>query len=99
MFKTGDKIIAKTNFLLEKGIPYEKRELTIAEYDKDRYYVKLTHNDEFVISGNGFLTSEYFYFTNNINHEIFRMIEDDNIEFKSFSGVTVDGKVIQIENT
>lgn len=97
MFKNGDTVIAKSKFLIKFSVPIEKRNLTITEYDGE--YSKLMYNNEEIIAGTGFLTNEYFHIPSSVNYEISRLIEDDNIEFKSFSGVTLDGKVIQIDST
>jgi hypothetical protein len=95
MIKVGDTLIAKPEFLLRHQIPYEKRFFKIEEIND--VTVTLSDGDKNVYSIWIESILNNFYLPDCINHEIANLINDKNIRFKSFQGVTVDGKVIQIE--
>ena len=97
MYKSGDTIVAKPSFLLKFGVPVEKRHLTLTKYDGD--FAEVRFNDEVILTGNGFINNDFFYMPDSVNYEVSKLIEDKNIEFVSFSGTTIEGKVIQINST
>lgn len=95
MLKEGDVLVAKINFLISHNIPYENRLFRVKECYPNTNYLEIT-NGEITLKGHFDLRKD-FYYKSSLNYEINRLTEDENIEFKSFSGVTMDGKIIQIE--
>ena len=95
MIKKGDKLIAKNSLLLQYNIPYEKREMEVIDWQGDYGAIKWGENQEDALYGHIDI-EKYFFLPNSINCEILRLIENERIQFKSFNGVTMDNKVIQI---
>lgn len=94
MIRKGDKLIAKIDFLLDYDVPYDHREFNVIDCDVP--YIKI-ENDEGRSFEGCYDMKKYFYLPTSINREIIELIDRDNIQFKSFQGVTEDGKIIQIE--
>jgi hypothetical protein len=94
MLKVGDKLIAKLDFLIKNNISKEDREFKILESDKG--IVKIQNKSGFHMITDSSYIREDFYLTDNINYELLKIIETGEIEFISFNGVTIDGKIIDV---
>lgn len=97
MLEVGDKLIAKLDFLIANSIPVSYREFEVIISDGGM--VKIQNKQEYHIIMDSKYIRESFYLTDNINYELMKLIETDNIEFVSFNGVTIDGKVIDIRKS
>lgn len=97
MFTVGDKIVAKLKFLNRFNIPLKYREFEIIYFEKGTIKIRNKMGFEYVCFTD--LLIDDFYINNNVNHELLQIIEEDKIEFASFNGVTVDGKIIEIRTT
>lgn len=96
MLKIGDKLIAKLDFIIKDGkIPVEDRKFEVIESDKG--IIKIKNKQGYSMIMNSEYIRDSFYLTDNINYELMKLIETDKIEFASFNGVTVDGKIINIK--
>lgn len=99
MIKAGSKLIAKPEFLINMGLSYDKRELTLTKFDShgSGYFIEVSADGKEAYMGHvsyGWL-SDNFYLIENINYEVLKFLE--STEIKSFNALTVDGKVINIE--
>jgi hypothetical protein len=98
MLKVGDKLIAKLDFMIEDGkIPVSDREFEVIE--SERGCIKIRNKQGYQMIMDSSYVRESFYLTDNINYELMKLIETDKIEFVSFEGVTIDGKVIDIRKS
>lgn len=94
-YSIGTKLNAKLQFMVEWKISPEYRQFEIIEENEDGS-VCLINKKGFKYYTRRNLLPYLFYITSNINQELLQLIEKDNIEFTSFNGVTIDGKIINI---
>ena len=95
MIKVGDILIARESFYQEHSFPKEEREFRVTDYDGS------TSGGVETLDGASFLRGHidfyrHFYIESNINIEL-RNLLDSGIELASFTGKTVDGKIIEIK--
>ncbi|TPF18059.1 hypothetical protein [Priestia megaterium] len=97
MLKVGDKLVAKNKLLLRYGIEAEDREFQIEEFENGHMQLQNKKGFKYAFPFSEEQLHENFYVINKLNSLIQTMIDKE--EIKSFSAVTVDGKVINIELT
>jgi len=95
LLRRGDKLLAKTHFMLQNP-EHKNREFEVLEYDGSFFHLKNKEEEEIEGVGHDFLIKN-FYLPDCINQEILTLLESGDIQFESFQGVTKDGKVIQME--
>lgn len=103
MIKIGDKLIAKNKTLYERKLDYNNREMVVDNVDKGNNFIILRFHTEESDSGFGFFHTNFseifkeFMVPDTVNYEISKLAEDELIQFKSFKGVTTDGKIIEVK--
>jgi len=100
MLKVGDKLIAKEKFMIKHGSLFGNRNYIIKEiwsFGANKYGFQGVVESEDGNKLSGFIDINLFYVAENLNHLIECLLEKE--EIKSFSAVTVDGKIINMELT
>lgn len=94
MLKEKDVIIAKDRFMV-KNPNFKSRRFIVTE--TDGVIVKMVNYTDSSQSYHGWYNTEDFFYFDDIN--INKDIQDtlDRYEFQSFQGVTLEGKIIQLD--